>query len=213
MLYFINGCDFPFLYGTYRVKRVSRRFNMDDRLISDLLQKRKDEALEHIAEKYGGLIRKLIANILSDPQDIEEAVNDTYMNIWASSDGCTPLFFSAFVCRIAKNTALKKARYNSAYKRSCACSAPIDELAEILSGTETTESEVDEKLLTAAINSFLDGLPPEKRTVFVKRYWYYETPEDIARETGLKKGNVSTMLMRLRKELKENLIKEGWFHE
>ncbi|MCQ2462409.1 MAG: sigma-70 family RNA polymerase sigma factor [Clostridia bacterium] len=186
---------------------------MDDRLISDLLQKRKDEALEYIAEKYGGLIRKLIANILSDPQDIEEAVNDTYMNIWMSSDGCTPLFFSAFVCRIAKNTALKKARYNSACGRTAAGFSPIDELAEILSGNETTESEADEKLLTAAINNFLEKLPPKKRTVFVKRYWYCETLEDIAKETGIKKGTVSAMLLRMRNALKENLKKEGWFHE
>ena len=182
---------------------------MDDSRITELLRGRDEKAVRLIAEKYGGLIKKLISGILKEPQDIDEAVNDTYLNIWESSAGKEPSNLIAFVCRVAKNTALKKVRYNNASKRA-SVQTSVDELAEILPGRESAESELNEKLLTAAINGFLEELPANKRIVFVKRYWYYEPIEDIAKETGMKPGTVATLLFRLRSELKEKLTEEGW---
>ncbi len=186
---------------------------MDDGTISELLEKRSGEALKHIDEKYGALIKKLISNILKDPQDIEEAVNDTYQSIWESSGNTPPVFLTAYVCRIAKNVALKKARYNSASKRAPQRSSSVDELAEILPGVQSTESEFEEKLLTGIINEFLEEQPVQKRAVFVKRYWFYESVEEIAEETGMKSNAVAAMLFRMRRGLKDKLKEEGWFYD
>ena len=60
-----------------------------------------------------------------------------------------------------------------------------------------------------ALDRFLDGLPPRQREVFLRRYWYLDSIEDIARRTGWSKSRVTTTLHRLRVRLRAHLIQEG----
>ena len=48
-----------------------------------------------------------------------------------------------------------------------------------------------------------------QRRVFLRRYWYFDSAQDIARELGLTGAGVRSMLHRLRKRLKLYLEQEG----
>lgn len=66
------------------------------------------------------------------------------------------------------------------------------------------------KELAEILNGFLEKLPVTQRRVFVCRYWYFDSVEDIAKRFGFGQSKVKMMLFRTRKKLKEILEKEGY---
>lgn len=62
--------------------------------------------------------------------------------------------------------------------------------------------------LAAVIGAFLRTLPERDRKIFVRRYHFFEKPQQIAEEFGLTVNNVGMILFRTRKKLKEALGKE-----
>ena len=85
----------------------------------------------------------------------------------------------------------------------------LDELAECVAGSESPETELLRKELTASLNRFLRKLPEKDRIVFLLRYYYAGTKEDIARKTGLSSNQVKYILQKVRKQLADTLKKEG----
>ena len=55
---------------------------MDDRQIIALFYERSEQAIAELSKKYGDLCFKIAINILNDPQDAEECVNDAYLGAW-----------------------------------------------------------------------------------------------------------------------------------
>ena len=64
--------------------------------------------------------------------------------------------------------------------------------------------------LSAAINRFLSSLKPEDRFLFVRRYWYADSVEDLAAMTESTPNRVSVRLFRVRAKLYQKLEKEGF---
>jgi RNA polymerase sigma factor (sigma-70 family) len=71
-----------------------------------------------------------------------------------------------------------------------------------------TAEEIED--LTERIDAFLAGCPAQKRRVFVKRYWFFESVSDIALECGMSESRVKSMLFRMRKMLKKYLAEGGY---
>ena len=59
------------------------------------------------------------------------------------------------------------------------------------------------------LSDFLNGLETEKRVLFVRRYWYGMTIDELADMSGRSKSSVKTTLFRIRAELKKYLDEEG----
>lgn len=175
---------------------------MDDKQIIALFFARDEEAIGESAKKYGGYCRAIAGRILDDPGDCEECVSDTWLRAWNAIPPSRPERLGAFLGRITRNLALDRLRA----EQRC----PVrEELGECLSQGDPTAGMVDRVVLTAALNRFLDGLPGKKRRLFVRRYWYFATVEELAREFGMSESNVKMTLLRLRQELKEKLKQEG----
>ena len=65
------------------------------------------------------------------------------------------------------------------------------------------------KVLARTIERFLDTLNRENRVIFMRRYWYSDSYAAIAALTGLTEKNVSVRLARVRKQLRDYLMKQG----
>ncbi len=85
----------------------------------------------------------------------------------------------------------------------------LDELEEFLPSAETTESRIEQKELTRVIEAFLDTLTPENRNVFLRRYWFAESYEQISKATGYSKSNVSMRLLRTKEKMRIYLTERG----
>ena len=84
----------------------------------------------------------------------------------------------------------------------------LEELEEVVVGSDSPENEAIRKELAASMNRFLRKLTVQERYVFVRRYWYLDSLADIAKNTGFSGSKVASMLFRLRGRLKKQLIKE-----
>ena len=60
-----------------------------------------------------------------------------------------------------------------------------------------------------AINRFLGTLPKKKRILFVRRYFYLDSIDEIVRRLGVTESYATVTLMRIRKKLRAQLEKEG----
>lgn len=55
---------------------------MEDNRIVDLYWQRNEDAIAETASKYGKYLHSIAYQILSNTQDTEECVNDTYTGAW-----------------------------------------------------------------------------------------------------------------------------------
>ncbi len=183
---------------------------MDDQQIIQLYNERSEAAISETAEKYGKYCHCIAYNILCDERDSEECVNDTYFITWNRIPPKMPERLSVFLGKITRNVAIDRYRYYSREKRGNGQTTPVlEELDECIPSTSNTEQAVSMKLLVEALNTFLKGLPVEKRKLFVRRYWYLSPIAEIADNYGISESKVRVTLFRTREKLRQFLEREG----
>lgn len=184
---------------------------MDDIKIIELYWERNEQAIQVTSQKYGSYCTSIAKNILGNMEDVEECVNDTYLNAWNSMPPHRPNILATFLGKITRNLSFDRYKRNTADKRGGnELPLVLDELAELVSGKETVEQELDYKELIKDINSFLDMLSLEKKQIFVSRYWYTDSISVIAKRHKMKEGAVSMTLNRLRQKLHHYLTERGY---
>ena len=183
---------------------------MTDEKIIELYFARSEDAITETDKKYGAYCRTMSHNITGSSEDSEECVNDTYVKVWNVIPPQHPPKLGAFVVRICRNIALNMRRARGMLKRRDEYEAVrYDEVSECLPAAGSVEKAYDEQIALKAIESFLSSLPRDKRTMFVRRYWYFSSYDDIASDLGVSEGKVKMTVSRTREKLREYLEKEG----
>lgn len=183
---------------------------MEDQQIIELYFRRSEQAIAETSGKYGRYCHTIANNVLGNPEDAEECVNDTWYNTWNAIPPANPSCLRAFLGRITRNLSINRFLSRNAEKRGGGeTAAVLDELAECLADKETVESAVEEKELSQMINRFLMTLPEQKRVIFLRRYWYLCPVAEIASSLRVSESMVKMSLLRMRKQLKAYLEKEG----
>ena len=182
---------------------------MTDTEIINLFFERSEQAIDELAKKHGNAVARVARNILGNEQDTEECVNDTYLGTWNAIPPHRPSPLRTFVCKIARNLATKKYHSNTAVIRNSQYDLALDDLEEILAGSNSVEEAYEEKELRAAINGFLATLNPSDRFLFMRRYWYSDPVKDIAKMAHSTTNSVTVRLFRIREKLRHYLVKEG----
>ena len=182
---------------------------MEDREIINLYWAREERALQETERKYGGLCRSVAFNILQSREDSEECVNDTWLRAWNTMPPQRPGVLPAFLSRITRNLSLDRWKRARVDKRGGGQVAmALDELADCIPDGNPDDL-FERKELVETLNHFLSSLPPERRKVFMLRYWYLCSVKDIAAELKLSESKVKMILLRERNHLRTLLEKEG----
>ena len=179
---------------------------MEDQAIIALFLDRSEQAILELSNKYGRLCCKIAGNTLHNSLDTEECVNDTWLRAWDSIPPQRPGRLSAFLGRIARNLALDRYDYNHAAKRSGPFDQLLSELSECIPCQRDDFAQLE---LTQILNSFLHSLPESRRNLFLRRYWYCESVEELGRRYRMSQSAVKSSLFRTRNKLKAYLEKEG----
>ena len=184
---------------------------LPDARIVELFWQRSEAAIRETAAKYGGYCHSIAYRILANREDSEESVSDTWLGAWNAMPPHRPTILSTFLGKITRNLSLNRYKHNIADKRGGGeLPVVLDEISELVSGTDDMEQELNRRELIKAIDTFLDMLSTEKRTIFVRRYWYFDHISEIAVRCGMSENNVSVTLNRLRIKL-HNYLSEGGF--
>ena len=182
---------------------------MEDQHIVELFWQRSEDALEQARTKYGRLLQQLCGNILDDPQAAEECVNDTLLALWNTIPPQRPAPLTAYVCRIARNLALKRYRDGRAQRRDSRKNLPLEELVQVLP-VPSVEEQWDAKELAQAVDAWMESLKETDRVLFVRRYWFGDSVQEAAQRVGLRENTASVRLRRMKLRLRDYLTREGY---
>ena len=180
----------------------------DEKLLT-LLQRRDEAALNAIQRQYGRQALRLAQNILGSQTDAEECVNDALLDLWNSVPPAEPSSFLSFFSLLVRRRAIDRVRYLTAERRAKGeYAGSLEELESILPAQ--SESEDDEEIFTC-IQDFLDGLSPRDRRIFLLRYFRFCSHREIGALVGMRESAVNMRLTRMRKRLKDALLRRGIF--
>ena len=183
---------------------------MDDKQIVELYWARSERAIAETDSKYGKLCHRIAFHILTDSQDSEECVNDTYLKVWSVIPPQRPVKLAAFLAKITRNLALNRYEKSTAEKRGGGeVNLALDELSECIPDPNSVENQIDNRLLVDKLNEFLEGLQPDARRIFLRRYWEVCSIREIAELYSISESKVKVSLFRTRGKLRSFLEQEG----
>lgn len=184
---------------------------MEDTKIIDLYFARNEQALLETELKYGRYCFTLANSILSNAEDSEEIVNDTYLKTWEAIPPRRPNVFKMFLAKITRNLAFTRWRSETAQKRGgTEMALVLDELEECIPAPGTPDEQINLKDLTLAIRTFLDTQSVREQNIFLRRYFFVEETEAIAARYDMRPAAVLRSLSRTRAKLRSYLTKEGY---
>lgn len=187
------------------MKDIKGGKTLDDKQIIELYFARDELAVSATQEKYGSLLSGIALKILGESGASEECVNDVYLSLWRSIPPESPENLRAYSCKIVRNMAFNQLRYSLAEKRSAHAEISLDELEETLSDGISPQAfeDVDFKMV---LNEFLEGLRPEYRKVFLKRFFFLDTIPQIAADMGISESKVKSLLFRARSKFRSHIL-------
>lgn len=182
------------------------RILSDDEIIA-LYWARNENAIKHTDDKYRAYLLKIANNILKDMQDSEECLNDTYLSAWNTIPPERPYLLKAFLAAIIRNQSLMVGRRQKAQKRAAMSQAvSLSELEDVLADVRETD---DAHMLAMVIESYIASLDKDQRYIFLGRYYFGKSIDDIASEMGVSRSKVSKQIAYIKQTLREKLQEEG----
>lgn len=180
---------------------------MEDSTIIELYWNREEEALSQTQAVYGNRLHGLACRFLEE-EDAREAVNDTYLAAWNSIPPQRPQHFFAYLAKLCRNRCLNMLERQNAQKRSAQVVELTREMELCIPDTGALP-DGDSRELGQWLNGFLATLSKEQRVIFLRRYWFGDSIEQIANRLGITQSKVKTSLHRTRNRLREFLTKKG----
>lgn len=184
---------------------------MEDQKIVELYLNRDEKAIYETQVKYGNYCYAIAYNILHNNEDCQECVSDTYLKTWESIPPHIPEILSTYLGKITRRLSIDYYRKDKTLKRGGnEFKVSLDEIDECVASNSSIKEELDKEYLAESINSFLSKLKKEDRMIFVCRYFYFDSINDISSRFNYSESKVKMALKRTRDKLKDYLIEEGY---
>lgn len=183
---------------------------MDDSDIVDLFIKRDEMAIKEVSIKYGCKLNNIAKKILDNKEDVQECENDTYLVAWKLIPPNEPRnYLFSFLAKIIRNKSLNYCKNKNAIKRKAIVIELSKELEECIASSNSEKNLCGDEIGTI-ISSFLRKEKEEVRLIFIRRYWYVDSINDISNMFNISKSKVKSILFRTRNKLRFYLEKEGY---
>lgn len=181
---------------------------MEDKEIIQLYWDRQEQAIRETEAKYGGKLNALAYRIVNTHEDSQECVNDTYFTAWNTMPPLWPEFLFAYLAKICRNASLGRLDWLNAAKRKAEVVTLTREM-ELCIPDRRQDRHLERKELGELLNRFLGTISRENRMIFLRRYWFADSIQEIAGRYGMSQSKVKTSLHRTRTKLSAFLAKEG----
>ncbi|MBR4769171.1 MAG: RNA polymerase sigma factor [Lachnospiraceae bacterium] len=179
---------------------------MDDGKIVDLFLSRDENAILEISKRYGMRLRSISRNIGLSEEDAEEIENDTYLAAWDHIPPHEPrTYLFRFLAKITREKAIDRARSRDREEKYAAFVELSKELESVLPSANDVASEIEGREISGLISRYLRTETPERRIVFIRHYWFFESVKEISERFGISEGKIKTILFRVRSGLKKYL--------
>ncbi len=178
---------------------------MEDDGIVALYFARSETAIAETEKKYGAYLHQVAYHILRNLSHTDEIVNDTYMGAWGAIPPTKPNHLRHFLSRITRNLSFNRLAYLKAGKRN----ALFVELDECIPDGKDVEQVWEAKEIGVVLNRFLKTLDDKSCAVFLARYYYSYSIDELAEQYRLSARQVKYLLSKARNGLRDYFEKEG----
>lgn len=183
---------------------------MSDEQIVDLYWQRDEQAIRETDVKYRKFLLAIAYNMVHDPWDSEECLNDTYIGAWNSIPPARPTLLQAFLATIMRRTAIDCYKTKKRQKRMVSeLTVSLSDVEEFLSD-EDVGFETEAQELGRVISEFVRSLSERRMYIFMSRYYTARPIKEIAGLLGCSESTVNKEIAAIKHELKEKLEKEGY---
>lgn len=184
---------------------------LEDRDIVNLFISRDENAISATKEKYGRRLNRLSYGLTEDINAADECENDTYLQTWNTIPPNKPHeYLYPYLARILRHIALDLCKSRNRLKRKATIEELSLELQQTIPDASNTEDLLMESELKELLNKYLHELSFEKRSIFIRRYWFMDSVKTISDGYGISQSKVKVTLHRCREELKKLLENEGY---
>ncbi|GBG10445.1 hypothetical protein PAT3040_05178 [Paenibacillus agaridevorans] len=175
----------------------------EEQQLVDALRHRLPSGLESLMEKYGDVVYGLVRRVLAGAgrtEDVEECVSDVFLAAWKRINeyDMTKGTLRTWLLILAKYAALDTRRKLLRHQ-----------VMQSFDGHAAAGASVEEKVLTkeasAELLALVHALPEPDKSLFYRRYFSYESIEQISQGLNLTVKAVESRLYRLRKWFKAKL--------
>lgn len=179
-----------------------------DRNLINLVLSGDHRAFESLVRRYQKLVYNVVLQMVQSRDSAADLTQETFLKSYRSLASFKPeLRFKPWLIRIATNTALNSLRDEKPHDS-------LDQIMESdpcfdLTAPENVEKQVELTLATQELSVALAELPVRQRTIFVLRYQYDFSYDDIAQITNESIPAIKSMLFRTRERLRKQLFEKN----
>ena len=188
-------------------KETASYSSLSDEQLLLLYEERNEEAIAQTDKKYRTYCFDISYPILKQREDCEEILNYTYLAAWNSIPPNHPPSLKYYLGKICRNLSIN--RYHRQKRAGNQYALALDKLIHCIPNTTSLEKTMEYQELVQLINQYLSSLQKEEATLFILRYFYLKSIEELANLFHQKKGTIKVRLHRMRKRLKQYLEQEG----
>lgn len=172
---------------------------MDNQII-ELLKNKDDYGLELLQMYYGQFINYILCSLRLNQQDREECHNDIVLKIWDKIEQYdeTQITFKNYIAMISRRQGLNYVRKNKKLLKEIQY-----EQMDLFKDIQDVE-KIDWKYVVSKLSY-------KEQEFFYRRYYYYQTLDEISKERAMTYKAVENSYYRLRKKLRKILQGEGYY--
>lgn len=179
----------------------------DDQALLQRVVDRRQEALAELYDRYAPLLLAVTRRILASPAEAEEALQETFLQVWNQADrydsGRSSV--SAWLVLVARDRALDRLRQRRLRDRHSA-GVMSERGAETLPGVHVEASAIQERRVR--VQRALAGLAGEHREVLEMAFFDGLPPSGIAERLRLPLATVKSRAVLAMKQLRRDLRSE-----
>lgn len=171
-----------------------------------LVRMRLDDqrAFEAVMEKYRRLVEYIVGKMINTESDREEAVMDTFYNVWNKRNyiDTEKMSLKSYISMTASSCTVDKLRRITK-------GGQVDPIEDDLELELDLEDETARKINLEIIKKCVQAMPSPEREIFIGRYYFELDVKEIARRRNVAEKKVWNILSRRKDKLRKELIKGG----
>ena len=157
----------------------------------ELLRNASMKSFDILYQRYSGKLYNFVSKVSKgDTYIAEELVQRTFIKVWETREYINPdKSFISYLCTIAKNMLLNEYEHQTIqfiYEQYVKVKEADND--------NSTENEIDKKLLEDYIDKLADELPPKRREIFILSRKEGLSNKMIAKQLNISESTIETQL-------------------
>lgn len=179
--------------------------DVSDELLLARVARQDAEALSVLYDRFAGLLNGLALRILQDPQEAEDVLQESFVQIWNKASQYDPALGKPLSWAVALTRNRSIDRLRSRQRRDRVFQAPAD-TADEKACTNPTATELSSRAGdSAVVRAALHALPQDQRVAIELAFFSGLTQTEIADKLGEPLGTVKARIRRGMLKLRDTL--------